>query len=77
MGTLKKLGEKRREQIGFDTWETSVASRAKHGKEGRYHAYHNSNTLCGIFIQGKWYYYNGTYVNCPKCIAMMKQREER
>jgi hypothetical protein len=77
MGTNKKLGEKRREQMGFDLWEASVASRAAPGKEGRYHAYHNNNTICGIFIQRGWYFYNESKVNCPKCIGMMKQREER
>jgi hypothetical protein len=72
MGTFKKLGEKRSAEIGFDTYEQSIATRSPEEKPGRYHAYHNNNTLCGIFIEGIGWWFRPGKVNCPKCLDMIR-----
>lgn len=74
MGTVKKLGENRRKKLSFDSWASNIITRAAPGKDGRYHAYHNQNTLCGIWIDGVWYFRDEVRVNCPKCLEVMKRK---
>lgn len=57
--------------------DSYAVSRAAPWKKGRYHAYHNNKTLCGIAIKKHWYYYDAVSINCPKCINIMKQQEEK